>query len=126
MATNLINNLGFPYIAKETTLLNAATATGAGSVFTPGFEPSEYSWQIAVTGAPTGVSVQFQISRADAADNGGNPVWETVDTSTTTTSEIRHISNAPGLQIRANLATLTGGTAPTVTVTSIMKSPHLI
>jgi hypothetical protein len=42
--------------------------------------------------------------------------WFTLDTSTTTTKEMRHVVNKPVLWIRANLATLTGGASPTVSV----------
>jgi hypothetical protein len=124
MATNLINNVAGPYRAKETTLLNAVTATGAGSTWTPGLMASELSWQITVTGAPSGVSVTLQVSKADDQDGSDN--WVTVDTSTTTTSEIRHVSNDPGVHFRANLGTLTGGTSPTVTVTMIAKAPGIL
>lgn len=116
MATNLLAGISTARIIKEATLLNAVTATGAGTALSPGFACSHYSWHIVVTGAPTAVSVTLEVS-----NDGGNS-WQVVDTSTTTTEEIRHITGAgkEGLLVRANLGTLTGGTAPTVTVKALV------
>ncbi len=114
MATNLLAGISTARIIKEATLLNAVTATGAGTAVSPGFACSHYSWHIVVTGAPTAVSVTLEVS-----NDGGNS-WQVVDTSTTTTEEIRHITGKDGIQVRANLGTLTGGTTPTVTVKALL------
>ncbi len=116
MATNLLAGINTTRIVKEATLLNAATAVGAGAAFNPNFACSHYSWHIVVTGAPTAVSVTLEVS------NDGGTTWHVLDTSTTTTEEIRHVTGAgkEGLLIRGNLGTLTGGTAPTVTVKALV------
>lgn len=100
------------------TILNAATATGAGGSYSVPEKPtggqfSDYSWQTVITGAPTAVSITLQGSL-----DGVN--WTVVDTSTATGGESRPISGKPFAFLRANLGTLTGGTAPTVTVYLIL------
>lgn len=96
------------------TILNAATATGAGSAYANavrriGGKFANYTWQTVLTGAPTGVSITLQ-----GSDDGAN--WTTIDTSTLATGETRYVANTPVTFLRANVGTLTGGTAPTVTV----------
>ena len=61
-----------------------------------------------VTGAPTGVSVTLQGSL-----DGTN--WFILATSTSTTGDYQSVADKPCHFVRANLGTLTGGTAPTVT-----------
>ena len=90
-------------------ILNAATATGAGSGYPTDRIYADHGWMIVVTGAPTAVSVTLQGSL-----DGIN--WVTLDTSTITTSEIRFVTGKPVVQVRANLGTLTAGTSPTVSV----------
>lgn len=91
------------------TALSAVTSTGAGSSNSLGSGLEKHTWEIVVTGAPATVSITLQ-----GSIDGTN--WYTLDTSTTTTSEMRHVVNKPVRFIRANLGTLTGGTSPTVTV----------
>ena len=96
------------------TLLNAVTATGAGASFSVPEKPtgglfSNYSWQVVPTGSPTGISTTLQGSL------DGN-TWVVIDTSTNTAGEVRAVSGKPFAFMRANLGTLTGGTAPTVRV----------
>lgn len=90
--------------------LAAATATGAGTSSSSFGLLSKHSWHVIVTGSPASVTVNLE-----GTIDGSN--WFTLDSSTTTTSEMRHVVNKPVTQIRANLATLTGGSSPTVTVT---------
>jgi hypothetical protein len=93
------------------TSLNAATATGAGSEFTAsqaGDTRSGFTWTVVVTGSPTAVVVNLE-----GSIDGAN--WFTLDTCNATTSEMRHVINKDVVSLRANLATLTAGTAPTVT-----------
>lgn len=92
------------------TSLSAATATGAGTQLNLMDSKPFHTWTVVVTGSPTVVSVDLEGS----IDNGTN--WFTLDTSTTTTSEMRHVINKPVLSVRAKLNTLTAGAAPTVTV----------
>jgi methyl coenzyme M reductase beta subunit len=94
--------------------LNAATGTGAGDSFgflpfLGGGIPGTYSWDIIITGGPSAVTVNLE-----GSDDGTN--WFTVDTSTSTSSALRHVVDKPVRFLRANLATLTGGSSPTVSV----------
>ena len=100
---------------SPTKILDAATATGAGSMYA--LPPSQfdglasnYTWQVITTGAPASLSVKFE-----GSNDGGN-TWATLDTSTQTGGELRAVANTPVTLVRANVATLTGGTSPTVTV----------
>ena len=97
-----------------TTLLAAATATGAGSAFANAISPtagvlSDFTWAVVVTGSPSGISITLEGS-LDTTN------WAVLDTSTNTAGEVRGITGKPVTFLRANLGTLTGGTAPTVTV----------
>ena len=101
---------------SPTVLLAAATGTGAGATFANALTPGgagvlqDFAWQVAVTGSPSGISTTLQGSLDGAT-------WLTLDTSTNTSGELRAISGKPVTFLRANVGTLTGGTAPTVTVT---------
>ena len=101
------------YDREPFTSLTAVTATATGDEvgFVPrgyrGF-PEKYSWDVKVTGAPSAVSVVLEGNIGDpdvAAD------WFVVDTSTITTSELRHVTDKIVRYLRAKLNTLTGGTA---------------
>lgn len=97
-----------------TTLLNAATVTGAGSAYANperrnGGAFTNFTWQAIVSGGPSAISTTLQVSL-----DGVN--WTTADTSTNVAGETRQLANWPAAFFRANLGTLTGGTAPTVTV----------
>lgn len=61
-----------------------------------------------MTGAPTTVSVTLQGSL-----DGVN--WFVLATSSSTTGDYQSVADKPVFFVRANLATLTGGTSPTVT-----------
>ena len=93
---------------------NASTATGVGvSAAMPQYgqsrtPPSKFTWQTITTGSPSGVSVNLE-----GSIDGAN--WVILDNSTATAGEIRCVVNYPMKFVRTNLATLTGGTAPTVT-----------
>lgn len=97
------------------TLLNAVTATGAGSITTLSTGMEIHTWTTVVTGAPSAVSINLE-----GSIDGTN--FFTLDNETTTTSDMQHVVNKAVTSIRANLATLTGGTAPTVTVKYIGKT----
>ena len=121
MATNIINSnfLDKAVHTVETLPLNAVTATGASSTYQTKVEAAYFTWQITATGSPTTVSCALQVS------NDGS-TWTTIDTSTTTTEETRHVTGYSFKYFRANLATLSGGTTPTITVRCIVKSPGTI
>lgn len=89
--------------------LPGATATGAGSGVDLLVGRTSFTMQTVVTGAPTTVSVTLQGSL-------DNVNWSTIATSTSTTGDQQYSVDKPQRYVRANLGTLTGGTAPTVTV----------
>lgn len=101
-----------PY--STTTILDAATTTGAGATFANAVSPfggvmKNLTWAISVGGSPSGLSVTLQGSL-------DGTLWAILDTSTNTAGELRGIANQPVTFLRADLGTLTGGTSPTVTV----------
>jgi len=103
------------------TILNAATATGAGAAFAVPVSPSAQrggfiqtmAWQIVTTGAPSGISVTLQGSLDGV--NWFN-IGSAVTTATLTLINLANANAGPYAFVRANLGTLTGGTSPTVTV----------
>jgi hypothetical protein len=94
------------------TLLAAVTVTGAGTTRQPGFAYKNHTWNTVITGSPTTVSVTLE-----GSIDGTN--WFVLDTSTSTSNEMRHVTNKPVTYLRANLGTLSGGSTPTVTVYSV-------
>ena len=96
-------------------ILNAATATGAGSEVGFGKSQEILTFQVDATGSPTAVVMDIEGSL-----DGTN--FAQLAQHTFSADEIAaqlaifHISGKPVEQIRANLTTLTGGTSPTVTV----------
>lgn len=106
---NPLFSLFLPPQSLLLTLLNAVLVTGAGASNNLKFLCSQMSWEIVIIGAPTAVQVDLEGSI-------NNSTWYSLDSSTTLTSEMRHVVNKPVNFIRGNLITLTAGTAPTVTV----------
>lgn len=92
-----------------TTSLNAAAATGPGTTVDLGVVRSSHTMQTSTTGAPTGVTVNLEGSLASTGP------WTTLVASTSTTGDVQTVSGKAVRYVRANLAVLTGGTAPTVT-----------
>lgn len=92
-----------------TTSLNAATATGPGTVVDLGVVRSSHTMQTTVTGAPASVSVNLEGSLAAAGP------WAVLANSTSTTGDVQTATGKAVRYVRANLVTLTGGTSPTVT-----------
>lgn len=90
-------------------LLEGATAVGAGTTFNLSAVRSKFTMVSAVTGAPTGVSLTLEGSIDGST-------WYVLATSTSTTGDTQFAVDKPARYVRANLGTLTGGTAPTVTV----------
>jgi hypothetical protein len=94
------------------TLLAAASGTGIGTSKGLPFAYKNHTWNTVITGSPTTVSVTLE-----GSIDGTN--WFVLDTSTSTSNEMRHVTNKPVTYLRANLGTLSGGAAPTVTVYSV-------
>lgn len=95
--------------SRVITLLNAATSTGAGTAADLDFVRGTFTMATVVTGAPSAVSVTLQGSLDGVT-------FQTLATSTSTTGDQQWQVDKPQRYLRANLATLTGGTSPTVTV----------
>lgn len=91
------------------TSCSAVTSTGACTSGQVSNISSRITFTVVVTGAPSAVTLNIEGSI-------DNTSWFILDTSTTTTSEMRHIANKGIHYLRGNLATLTGGSTPTVTV----------
>jgi len=91
------------------TSCSAVTSTGACTSGQVSNIASRITYTIVVTGAPSAVTMNLEGSI-------DNTSWFTLDTMTSTTSDMRHIANKGVHYVRGNLATLTGGTTPTVTV----------
>ena len=92
-------------------LLDGADATGAGAAVIFRKVPSDFTLQVSTTGSPTSVVLDIEGSIDDGA------TWVQLAQHTVASNpDMFHISGKPVNRIRCNLTTLTGGTAPTVTV----------
>lgn len=89
-------------------LLDAATAVATGATFSLSAVRRTFTLVTTVTGAPTGVSLTLEGS-LDGSQ------WYVLATSTSTTGDAQFAVDKPARYVRANLGTLTAGTAPTVT-----------
>lgn len=103
------------------TILNAATATGAGSEQKTFSIPTHHT-VVAVMGGTvvaTAVTVALEGSLVGGSASKG---WFVLASHAFTAGEITqeaamfHIADKPVKFVRANLTTLTGGTAPTITM----------
>lgn len=100
---------------NRTSLLSGATATGAGSSKTLRKAHRTHVLQVTITGGPSSVIVALEGSL-----NGTN--WDSLGSITMSAGQlsagvgILHVVDKPVYFVRANLTTLSGGTAPTVTV----------
>ena len=98
-------------------LLNAATATGAGSSIKVSQIPSEHTVQATMGGTVVATAVTV-----DLEGSLDGTTWAALASHPFTAGEISaeaaifHIVDKPVRYVRANLTTLTGGTDPTVTV----------
>lgn len=116
--------LAMPAHAEKYLLLDAATATGAGSDVNTYTVDSEtlglHSVQVNTTGSPTAVTVALEGSLND--DN-----YVALATHSFSAAEISagyamfHVVNKPVKHLRANVTTLTGGSSPTVTVYLVVE-----
>lgn len=97
-------------------LLNAATATGAGSAFTLRVMPTKHT--VAATMGGTVVATAVTVDLEGSIDNS---TWFTLASHVFTAAQITaeaamfHVIDKPVRYARLNLITLTGGNAPTVT-----------
>ena len=95
-------------------LLNGVTATGESESITFTKLVKDHSIQVAITGAPTVVTVNLEGSLNDTD-------FFQIATHTLSAGELTaegalfHVENKVIRNVRLNLITLTGGTAPTVT-----------
>lgn len=94
--------------ARVSTALAGVTAPGPSNPIDFGSAMSSFTMQSVVTGAPTAVSLVLEGSL-----DGAN--WATLATSTSVTGDQQYATGKPQRFVRARLATLTGGTSPTVT-----------
>lgn len=99
------------------TLLDAATATGAGDSIVMHRKPSRHTIQATMGGTVVATAVTVDIE--GSVDN--ITFFQLVSHAfsageITAEAAMFHMVDMPIKYIRANLATLTGGTAPTVTV----------
>lgn len=91
------------------TALSAVTANGNGTGVNLGTTHKDWSVQVNTTGSPTGYSVQAQWSLDGAA-------WTNLGAAVTNAAPGNiSVTNVPAIWVRANLASLAGGTSPTVT-----------
>jgi len=97
------------------TILDAATATGAGSALKVSPFNTTHSYAATITGAPTAVTVVLEGSL-------DGTTWFTLGTHAFSAGELTAtaayvvVAAMPVESVRANLTVLTGGTTPTVTV----------
>ena len=98
-------------------LLNAATATGAGSSVRMNRKPSAHTIQAVMGGTVVATAVTVDIEASL-----DKTTWFALVSHAFSAGEITaesamfHLADMPTKYLRANLTTLTGGTAPTVTV----------
>jgi len=99
------------------TLLNAATATGAGSSQKVSQIPSEHSVQATMGGTVVATAVTVDLE-GSLDDSNWFQLAQHAFSAGDITAEgaLFHVQDKPVRYVRANLITLTGGTAPTVTV----------
>ena len=87
----------------------AVTSTGPCTAFAVNApQAATYTWQTSETGSPASVTVNLEGSLDGST-------WSTLDTTSSASGSFATVSGKPVRQIRCNLATLTGGTNPTVT-----------
>jgi hypothetical protein len=98
-------------------LLDAATATGSGERVRMNRKPSQHTLQATMGGTVVATAVTV-----DTEGSLDELTWFQIDQHVFSAGEITaegamwHITGTPVKFLRANLTTLTGGTAPTVTV----------
>ncbi len=91
------------------TILNKVSSVGRSDSFELPRVFKNYAWEIIVEGSPDNVEVDLE-----GSIDGEN--WFIIDTSYTTSKEVRYVSDKQIAYVKANLITLEGGSNPTVTV----------
>jgi len=95
-------------------LLDAVTATGAGTTWPVRMKPRNHTVQVTITGVPTAVTIDLEGSLDDTT-------WVSLAShimsagELTATAAMFHVVDKPVRYVRLNLILLTAGTAPTVT-----------
>ena len=102
-------------ILAGTTLLNAATSTGASSSLTHSTPVRNHALQVTITGAPTAVTVEL-LGSLDNTNFVTSATHVLSAGELTATKAMYFVIDKPLAYVKANLAVLTGGTTPTVTV----------
>lgn len=97
-------------------LLAAATATGAGASVRLKKVVQEHTVQALITGSPTAVTVSLESSLNDGVTWNAIGTYPFAAGDLTAGSVMYHVIDKPAELVRMNLTSLTGGTAPTVTV----------
>lgn len=95
------------------TALSAVTSTGAGTALDLGAAYGKFALQVKHTGSPATVIVTIEGS-VNGTDYMTIGTWTAVSQAN---GDIIFVTDKPCAYVRANLTTLTGGTAPTVTAT---------
>lgn len=95
-------------------MLDAATATGAGSEVGFSKNPETLNFQVVDTGGATQITIAIETS------NDGGTTYDTLLThDVTADGDTFQFSGNPGETIQANLTVLTAGTSPTVTLRAV-------
>ncbi len=113
----LLGNISIA-VAKVYTLLNFATATGAGSIIEEKqHDHRTWACDVVVTGSPTAVTVRIEGNqgRANFSSVGMAEHEFTADELFDGIAQFS-IVDTPARKIRARVVTLAGGTNPTVSV----------
>lgn len=85
-----------------TSIFPGTSTTGAGTIYAFSGVYNNYTWQVTVSGGTaTAITTNFECS----IDGGNN--WGQFDQSTSTTGEIRSVSNKDALACRCNTTTYT-------------------
>lgn len=106
---------GVAFAIPPITLLDAATATGAGAAKVPLESYKDWACQVNTTGSPTAVTVALE-------GNITGMIYNKMATQPLSAAELAAtqanfvVVEMPANQIRGNLITLTGGTSPTVSM----------
>lgn len=103
-------------MSVQFTSLAAVTSTGAGAALRLYGHRGMHSMQVTFTGSPTGVKVNIE-GRIDGANYATIGTFDTA--AGNVSGDIVSVTNANIDDIRANLVTLSGGAAPTVTASIV-------
>jgi hypothetical protein len=108
--------------------LNAVTATGVGGQVEFVWPRINHTMQVILGGTLAATGVIVGLEGTLAVDANGDPTgWRTLGTwdlaAPLVSGDIVSVSSAAAKFVRANLTTLTGGTAPTVSAEIVSSFP---